>query len=459
MLDRLDKTIAAIASAPGPGLRGIIRVSGHKLRSLIERAITLDDPVAFIAASRAGRYTGTVLIGNDGSLTVPVSVLYWPNARSYTGELMAELHLVGSPPLLDAVLSRLSEQGAIPSATGEFTLRAFLNRRIDLMQAEAVLGVIDATDQQLLEQALSQLAGGLSGQIALLREQLLLDLADLEAGLDFVDEDIEFVQREEMIRRLQSGAEFVDRLRTQADARLQTQVRRRVLLAGLPNAGKSSLFNKLLESDQALVSTIPGTTRDYLTANVEWQGLPIELVDTAGWEADAIGPLAQGLLAREDQWRRSCLILWCSACNQSPRDTELDEELFTNAIRSATKVLRVRTKSDLIRSGATGGHELESSILDRASLEAVRIGVVNQLIESQHGGGEMLASTGSRCLECLNSASRALQQARRLAVSESDDTLIAMELRAALEELGTITGQTYTDDILDRIFSRFCIGK
>ena len=431
MLDRLDRTIAAVASAPGPGLRGIIRVSGADVASVIRATVILDDESAFAADTRAVRHTGTFLVDDAHSLRLPLAVLLWPNGRSYTGEPMAEIHMIGSPPLIEAVLSRLFENGTIPAESGEFTLRAFLNRRIDLVQAEAVLGVIDADDQKLLELALGQLAGGLSSQLSVVREQLLIDLADLEAGLDFVEEDIEFVDRNAMANRLQSSLALVERLRAQADARLQTTTRRRVMLAGLPNAGKSSLFNEFLGSDRALVSTIAGTTRDYLTANVEWNGLPIELIDTAGWEADAVGLMAQGMTARDVQWQRSHLVIWCSACNQTEQEAELDDQLLSREAATTLDVFRIWTKCDL--AGPTSSNEEQPmvSILSPESVEGLRSWIVGQLRDSSAGGREMLASTGARCRDCLASAARSLSDALSLALEGADDTLISLEVRRA----------------------------
>ena len=199
-----DDTIAALASAPGPASRGIVRVSGPLVRTTLTSLFSPDDPGRWSSVRRAERFAGTIALPGV-HIPLAVDVLLWPMSLSYTGQPLAEIHTLGSPPLMEAILSRLFEHGVRPAQRGEFTLRAFLAGRVDLMQAEAVLGVIDATDQQQLLVALGQLGGGLSGQIALLHQELLLHLADLEAGLDFVEEDIEFVSREELIHRLESG--------------------------------------------------------------------------------------------------------------------------------------------------------------------------------------------------------------------------------------------------------------
>src|SRR5262249_27089380 len=213
---------------------------------------------------------------------LPCDLFLWPTRRSYTRQPLAEVHTFGSPPLLDAVLRALCDAGARLARPGEFTLRAFLAGRIDLMQAEAVLGVIDAADRRQLQSALEQLAGGLSRPLNGLRNDLLDLLADLEAGLDFVEEDIRFVSPEELAARLKSALDLLEQSSCQLAARGTGDGLARVALAGAPNAGKSSLFNALVGNSAAIVSAHPGTTRDYLVAKIDADGLPIELVDTAG---------------------------------------------------------------------------------------------------------------------------------------------------------------------------------
>ena len=226
----VDDTIAALASAPGPAVRGIIRISGTDVVPKLNRLFAADDGESWNRAGLPRRHSGFATVA-DLRTPIPVDVLLWPNARSYTGQPMAELHTVGSPPVLEALLAELHRRGIRAARPGEFTLRAFLNGRIDLVQAEAVLGVIDSTDHVALECALQQLAGGISGRIRALHEDLVDLLADLEAGLDFVEEDIEFVTRDDILRRLQSAASVVAELRKRAVGRMVSSARVRVVLA------------------------------------------------------------------------------------------------------------------------------------------------------------------------------------------------------------------------------------
>ncbi len=215
-------------------------------------------------------------------MTLPADLFLWPQGRSYTRQLLAEIHTFGSPPLVDEILQSLCRNGARLAQPGEFTLRAFLAGRIDLTQAEAVLGVIDAADRNQLQAALAQLAGGLARPLGQLRSDLLDLLADLEAGLDFVEDDIRFVTPDELNRRLAAAAETIDQIGAQLTGRDAATARPRVALIGYPNVGKSSLFNALVGNAAALVSTQAGTTRDYLSATIDACGMSIELIDTAG---------------------------------------------------------------------------------------------------------------------------------------------------------------------------------
>ncbi|MCA9025143.1 MAG: 50S ribosome-binding GTPase [Planctomycetaceae bacterium] len=370
--------------------------------------------------------------------------------------------MVGSPPLLEAVLQQLFAHGARPAQRGEFTLRAFLAGRIDLMQAEAVLGVIEATDQQQLKTALDQLGGGLSQRIAALHEELLLHLADLEAGLDFIEEDIEFVSREQLSTRLQSGRELLSGLISQSSTRMQSTGRHKVVLAGLPNAGKSTLLNALSDQEAAIVSQTAGTTRDYLCVPLDWNGLAIELIDTAGWDRTD-GPDEEKSIAqdadhlRDGQWKRADLILWCTAADVSRADTELDASLREECRQAIHPLIRLTTKSDLPDT-ISGEDTIPVSAATGKGLNDVRTAVTTQL-QLTDCGNQILGTTAARCLDSLRGAHDALSRAQDAAAAKLGDELIAVELREAIDHLGLIAGRVFTDDILDRIFSRFCIGK
>jgi tRNA modification GTPase len=356
----IDDTIGALASAPGPAARGIVRISGpNALRSLASW-FEPTDVSRWKSARRASAHAGGLRL--EGLPTALDAIVYaWPNARSYTGQPLVEIHAPGSPPLLEAILVRAFEAGARPARPGEFTLRAFLAGRIDLLQAEAVLGVIDAAGDAALAAALRQLAGGVSGRMTRVRGELIDLLADLEAGLDFVEDGIEFVARDAVVHRIRRCQESIDALLGQCQTRSQSIGRRRVVLGGLPNAGKSTLFNALLARDAALVSSIAGTTRDYLSGILEWSGIPVELIDTPGWEAvsrdtfgetqASMGPQIMIRLAQElgaEQRQEAELLLWCSPVDTSESARSEDFRARSRESEECRRVLIVHTKSDLI---------------------------------------------------------------------------------------------------------------
>lgn len=401
------------------------------------------------------RYAGTYQIEGWRS-PVPIDLWLWPTHRSYTGQPSAELHLVGSPPIVDALLEQLYRDGARPARAGEFTLRAFLAGRVDLVQAEAVLGVIEATDDEQLRTALTQLAGGLSRRIAELRESLLLDLADLEAGLDFVEEDIEFVHRDQLRARISQALELTTALLRQSDTRMVSGSRPRVVLAGLPNAGKSTLFNCLVGEQRAIVSEQAGTTRDYLSAAIGWEGVSLELIDTAGADSSVEGVARQAETMRSEVLEQSDLVVWCTSVAISDAERQLDQEFRRKALTPGTACLEVRTQCDR-GSGAEGN--LLVSARTGVGVELLKTQIRRHLSHRAAHHGEWLATTAARSRDSLERCVSGLESALAAMGGQVGDELLSLELRGALDALGEICGQVQTDDVLDRIFSRFCIGK
>lgn len=461
-----EETIAAIASAPGPAARGIIRISGADTVSAVARLCGIDE--ASIGKTALQREAE---IPVSPAAVLPVSLLLWPTNRSYTGQPMAELHLPGSPPLLELVLEDLFQRGVRPARRGEFTMRSFLAGRMDLTQAEAVLGVIEAAESDELKTALKQLAGGLSGRIDEVRSVLLNVLADLEAGLDFVEEDIEFVSQQQLVESLSSCRETVRQLYEDADSRMHSTGRLRVVLAGLPNAGKSTLFNALAGGGQAIVSSESGTTRDWLSAPVSAGGLQFDLIDTAGWEeslagaaetGDGISNAAQN--QRDEQTLDADLVLWCTAADASEVELEVDFQKRDLLVVQNLPVQPVLTKSDLQPdSNAADSLEWAQPVLVSATngdgIETLLSAISEKLQEQRRGSRQLVGSTAARSRESLRQASESLSRAIESAQLGVGDELTAIEIRLALDHLGEIVGAVYTDDILDRVFSRFCIGK
>ena len=460
----LEEPIAALASPPGSAARGILRLSGGNVREVLAGWFEPQDGDAWQHARVAAVHAGVLKLPHART-PIPVEAHLWPNHRSYTGQPTVELHLPGSPPLLEAVLAELHRRGARPARPGEFTLRAFLAGRLDLLQAEAVLGVIDAHDHVELQAALSQLAGGLSGRLADLRHDLLELLADLEAGLDFIEEDIEFVGRSELIDRIAQARRFVDDLLQQSADRMQSRTRTTVVLAGLPNAGKSTLFNRLVGSAAALVSPHEGTTRDFLSAAVDWRGLTFDLIDTAGWELAATGIAHAAQEQRSGQLDTADLLMWCSSITlDEEQQQHLDQQLFEVAAAQSRSSIRVLTQLDSDAPARTSKSRLQSdaaiSAVTGEGLDALADLLRSRLSSPRGSARQWLGMTAARCRESLAAVAASLARAEATAQSSvAGDELLAIDLREGLDHLGRILGTVYTDDILDRIFSKFCIGK
>jgi tRNA modification GTPase len=449
-----EDTIAAPASAPGPAARSIVRLSGPKAFSIALTGFSPSPSPKPSTPRRSARLRAGSLRMKGLRPTLPVTLAQWPGPRSYTGQDVAELHFTGAVPVLSLVLSHCFSEGARPAEPGEFTLRAFLCGRIDLTRAEAVLGVIDARNTPQLDAALEQLAGGLSHPITALRDRLLDLVAHLEANLDFMEEpDVDPLSRATLVRELEASAEALGRLEQQLSDRERTFDRPRVVLVGPPNAGKSRLFNALLGRERAIVSPQSGTTRDYIAETCHCDGLSVELVDTAGFDepTDSITTHAQA--ARNAQASGAELLLECRCTRSSPAPAP-SAELGINRIH-------VWTKADLaLPDPATQALEpaLVTSAATGAGVSALRLAIA-QALRGPEASDSSLSSTGARCRGSLCRASAALRSAAQTIVENAGDELVAFDLRLAADELGQIVGAVVTDDILDRIFRRFCIGK
>jgi len=453
----LDDTIAAIASPPGGAAVGIVRISGPAAWPVVGQCVQTEDRIETATIHRPAVTTGNFLADGIAS-PLACEIYLWPEGRSYTGQSVAEIHTLGSPPLLQATLQTLCRAGARLAQPGEFTLRAFLSGRIDLTQAEAVLGVIDAADPKQLDVALAQLAGGLARPLQDLRDRLIDLLALLEAGFDFADEDLPFVAADDLQRQLQEAAELVDELARQTDTRGHGDGAIRAVLAGRPNVGKSSLFNALIGTAGALVSPRPGTTRDYLTAELDLDGVRCQLIDTAGMATTDNEPCPIQHAAQQttaEQRRQAHLEVHCLDCTRA--DVEQQHEQLARA--DAGPAIVVLTKVDLPRETGCPQGAIATSSVTGAGIDALRAELRRAVLSADATGGDAVAGTVVRCRESLRLAAECLGRCLRLLDDGGGEELIAAELRVALDELGKVAGAVYTDDVLDRVFSRFCIGK
>lgn len=466
----LHRTIVALSSGAIPSRRAVVRLSGSLTHAILSRLFQSPDDLALLSTSvpRAAHVTCSLNLfrrqdsSNRTLTSLPAIVYYWPDSRSFTGEPCAELHTLGSMPIVEALVAHLCSLGAAPAERGEFTLRSFLAGKLDLVQAEAVLGVIEADEPTQLREALSQLGGNLSKPVRTMRDQLVELMAHLEAGLDFVEEDIEFISNEELVLQLTSIKERIAALADSLNTRDARSYNAQIVIVGLPNSGKSSLFNCLASSDRAIVSPLAGTTRDVISQSIDLGGMNIELVDTAGIEElKDDSPRAEAQLALQRRLNQADLAIFCIDTSQ-PIDEHWRSTQVQSLVQLGVSVLTVGTKVELsehrdqlapvfdrlvsVRSGE-GIAQLQADLLGR---------LANHRAEFQTSALQHIAV---RCRQAFTAAVETIGHAISLANSGDGEELVAAELRIVVEELSSVIGEVHSDDILGEIFSRFCIGK
>lgn len=452
-------TICAVASAPGAGQRAVVRASGPLAFKAVQ-GLCRDADGKPSAPSGRGLFEVQV---DDGVGVQPGLLVWMPGPGSYTREDVAEWHIVGNPALVRAVLRRLGELGLEPAGPGEFTRRAFENGRLDLTRAEGVLALVEARNREELRAAGSLLAGGLGGRIAALREVLEQLRALTEASLDFDQQDTGHVPVQEITAALEEAQADLLEARTWENRRTPASGLARVVLAGLPNAGKSALFNRLtLEGDEhrAIESDQAGTTRDTKEGRLALPGgQEVLLVDTAGFDPQAEGVDAIAQDRRDLEWGRADLLLELVEWSETPAAAHNPESV------PEIPRLVVKSKVDLGAPPEDPGEWLWISSHTGAGLKGlltqieIRLGLAAQddTPSQSHSGLERQLSERHR--QALDQALEELAQARALVGEKAGLDLVAEALRGAGLALDRITGQTTPEDLLDRIFSRFCLGK
>jgi tRNA modification GTPase len=441
--------IAAIATAPGRGGIGVVRVSGPRLDTFITALI--GEPLL------PRRATLTAFNDARRSAIDEGIAVYFPAPHSYTGQDVLELHGHGGPMVLQLLLKRCIELGARPAQAGEFTRRAYLNDKIDLAQAESVADLIDAATAEAARSALRSLQGAFSRRIEELLDALVELRTLVEAALDFPDEDVEFIKQSDGAGRL---AMLQDRLQEVLSASQQGSLLRegmRVVLAGQPNVGKSSLLNRLAGEELAIVTDIPGTTRDAIRQSISIDGIPVHVIDTAGLRPSSDPVEKLGIARTWEAIEHADLVVLLVDATQG--EAGADREIMARLPATLPR-LKVMNKIDLLprppalERGRGAGTVWMSAktgdgvdLLRRALLEAV--GWLG-------GSSEGLFMARERHLQALQLARTHLERATHQVANLE---LFAEELRLVQQALGTITGQFTSDDLLGEIFSRFCIGK
>jgi tRNA modification GTPase len=460
-----EDTIAAIATPLGEGGLAVIRISGPAALAVADRCFVPSGKSSCLPTKAA---THTIQFGHivrDARNVDEVLVAVLRAPRTFTREDVVEITCHGGLLPAKLVLDAVLASGARAAEPGEFTRRAFLNGRLDLAQAEAVADVIHSRTELALSAANEQLAGRLSVRINELREQLMKILAHVEAHIDFPDEDIEPETRTQLAERLEHGLDFMDELLRTAN---EGQILRRGIRAaiiGRPNAGKSSLLNRLLGHDRAIVSPIPGTTRDTIEETANIRGLPVVFVDTAGLREGGDEIEIEGMRRSRRILEQAELILHVLDAAEPMTDADREQR----AGLSNRKQIVVRNKIDLVTTaGETKEAErhkdcefpmVEVSCKTGQGIEALK-DAIKDLVWSGEIKAEMLqVMINSRHQEALGRARSSTAATLEALRAERTLELVALDLRVAVGAVGEIVGQTATEDLLDLIFSQFCIGK
>ena len=455
----IDDTIAAIATPMGEAGLAVIRVSGKQAFPIVD---ALFSPIGKSSLKPSQAATHTIQYGHikqDGKTVDEVLLSVFKAPRTFTRENVVEISTHGGTLPAKMVLDTLLQQGARLAEPGEFTLRAFLNGRIDLTQAEAVADVIHSRTELALTAANEQLAGKLSQRIRELRSQLMSILAHVEAHIDFPDEDISPDTRTQMMDRIQSSIDFMSRLL--ATAREGRILRRgiRAAIVGRPNAGKSSLLNQLLGHDRAIVSHVEGTTRDTIEETASIRGIPIIFVDTAGLRESSDLIEQEGIRRSRKSIEQAELVL-----HVVDGTAELHEEDLAFLDKQNQKVcLHILNKSDLKKHNSLKEEKnhtwIDVSCETGDGLETLKDAIRDKVWSGEISAEMLEVMINSRHQDALNRSKTALDTVRTGLETDLELELIAMDLRIAAGAIGEIVGETTTEDLLDSIFSQFCLGK
>lgn len=462
-MKRLKQTIVAAATPPGRGGISIVRLSGPLARQ-IGQSLFKPSKAKNLAPWRLAHGFCTEL---DGRVLDEVLAVYMPAPKTYTGEDIFEIHCHGGPVVVSRLIELCQQAGASLARPGEFTLRAFLAGRIDLAQAEAVAELVQARHQTAARLAAGHLAGALSKPCQKAAQTILEILAELEAEVDFPEEDLEPSSRPQLVERLEEIIAELDGLIGQAKAGECLREGARVVLAGRPNVGKSSLLNALLARPRALVTEIPGTTRDFLEEVLDLDGLPVLLTDTAGLRQVGPGPESQieaaGMAATRQMIGLAELVILVLDASQG---FSLEDEALATA-QPPDRLLVVANKADLVSrkeadrvaAAFPGAAGLAVSAKTGLGLSQLKAAIRSRLIGPGPEPRELTCLPSARQTQALAGAKKALEAAALGLKDGLAPEAAAVDLREGLEQIGLITGQAAPDRLLEEIFNRFCIGK
>jgi len=449
--------IAAIATPIGEGGIAVIRVSGKNSIETVNRA--------FEGANLTKQDSHTVhfgkIVNKNGQVVDEVLVTLFHSPKSYTGEETAEISCHGGVLVTQAVLETILELGVRAAEAGEFTQRAFLNGKMELSQAEAVADLIHAKSRKAVDAAHQQLEGKLGEHIKQFRQQIIDATAMVELELDFSEEDVEFADKEELKKLLEDLDKEIDNLLDTYETGRLVKHGVRTVFIGLPNAGKSTLLNTLVGKDRAIVTEIAGTTRDTIDADWSYDGLLFNLVDTAGIRQTDDTIEAEGVKRSQKAFEEADLAVYLKDLSRELTSEEREEIARFQKNAGDTPFILIGTKRDISKEIDDGRlhYDLKISALEGEKIDELKKLMKQRALENKHYDASSLLVTSSRHRDALLKAQDDVRSALQALEQGMTGDFLSIDLRAALNELGTITGEITNEDVLDSIFSRFCIGK
>lgn len=457
----MEDTIAAVATAYGEGGIGIIRISGENSLDILKEVF---EPAANNDEITSRRMTYGKIIDKDADQIIDeVLAVYMKGPKTYTAEDVVEINCHGSMVSLRKTLALVLRKGARLAEPGEFTKRAFLNGRLDLSQAEAVIDVIKAKTDKSFDVALSQLEGTLSTKISDIRARLLDLLVDITVNIDYPDEDIEEITYDKLAKNISLIGEMIEKLLSTASTGRMIREGIRVAIVGKPNVGKSSLMNGLLRETRAIVTEVPGTTRDTIEEAISIRNIPVYLVDTAGIRETDDMVEKIGIEKSKEAFNNADFVIFIldGSTPLSQEDREIAEYIKTR------KSLVLINKTDLTQAFSHADvKELipDAKIIETSFIMGEGITEIEEFIEEMvYGGeisqGESLMVNNVRHIELLNKGKDSLRDALNMTEMKEALDFIEIDVKNAYEFLGEIIGETVSDDIINEVFARFCLGK
>ena len=452
----MEDTIAAIATAYGEGGIGIIRISGPETLDILKKVFKGK------IENRRMSY-GYVTDPEDGSVIDEVLSVFMKEPHTYTKEDVAEINCHGSMVSLRKTLEAVLQCGARLAEPGEFTKRAFLNGRLDLSQAEAVIDLIKAKTDKSFDVALGQLSGRLSEEIKQIRSLLMDLLVNVTVNIDYPDEDIEELTYEDMEKDISHIGDMIEKLLSTADSGKIIREGLNVAIIGKPNVGKSSLMNELLKETRAIVTEIPGTTRDTIEEVVSIKNIPVRLTDTAGIREtdDKIEKI--GIEKSKKSFNEADLIIFVMDSSREISDEDREIMEYIGDRRSIVLINKIdlgkKWGKEDIHQIIPNASILETSILQREGVDKIEEEILSMVYSGNVTQNESLMVTNVRHKELLERAAVSIKDALYMTCQREAMDFIEVDLKNAYESLGEITGETVSDDIINEVFSRFCLGK